>query len=686
MTKSHSTPSHISSTNVYVEIPPSPFDLSKYRSISNPTAHPAAHPTPRSKENRVTHNVPTNTMTIKRKACSRVLVDPPLPTKKTKLLDGNASRVEGPSADNFPNGFIYCHQCSRKRDAMDSIQCTTATRSVLGDKLSAKRPRCNAKFCKSCLKNRYGEDLEKIKQQAALIDDGHIGYTFKCPKCRDICNCARCRKSKGLEPTGNLVNAAREAKVSSAAQLLAQSRVEDVLPNKARKKMLAKNKVIEICALKAQENSLPLQPSVSLPTPTQLDIPLDPQNAEARIHIREFMLRFGKIMRPAITKAQLEELDLIGGGFRGREDYEDMVPWVSEGCVKSMVLGLLGLLADEYPAEEAVRWSIKDLRSSGANLNKIWNNLQILRNSCQGNNNLSDKQILKITFPDPMPPPASATVHQTRSMRNVQHTQCPTVIVCSAQLVPILIGLAELATSTNAIRDEIEAGLLETSEANRKRRDAVRLENERWEKYRQQLEMKAPSATKRPIPIGGQIRERQRRRLQSIDNALYILSIAYTVRFKGPLGTDAQGRIYWALSPGTEDRNSSLQFITKSSSDDYIRELEAGRKRRKEPLFEDQMRKDWTCCVSVYGKQFLPDSCSKKGISLQSANNDETEESWWRFTGPTEIRALAAWLSYENDQASHKLAHKHESLTAALMQFADVLEWRCREDRYELAD
>ena len=80
---------------------------------------------------------------------------------------------------------------------------------------------------------------------------------------------------------------------------------------------------------------------------TKLRIPLELSTAEDRIYIREFMLRFGRIMNPPISKNHLEELELIGGGFRGRGDYEDMASWVGESCVRSMILGILSLLVTE---------------------------------------------------------------------------------------------------------------------------------------------------------------------------------------------------------------------------------------------------------------------------------------------------------------------------------------------------
>jgi hypothetical protein len=77
--------------------------------------------------------------------------------------------------------------------------------------------------------------------------------------------------------------------------------------------------------------------------------------AESRIQIREFVLRFSELFD--IAKGNLEELECIGGmkamayDDSYEQDEEDMVEWVSEPCVKSVVLGLLGLLGGDRPGQ-----------------------------------------------------------------------------------------------------------------------------------------------------------------------------------------------------------------------------------------------------------------------------------------------------------------------------------------------
>lgn len=51
-----------------------------------------------------------------------------------------------------------------------------------------------------------------------------------------------------------------------------------------------------------------------------------------------------------IAKASLEELEFIAGKIN---DNDYMVPWVSETCLKGLLLGLLGLLAKDREDEVA---------------------------------------------------------------------------------------------------------------------------------------------------------------------------------------------------------------------------------------------------------------------------------------------------------------------------------------------
>ena len=89
----------------------------------------------------------------------------------------------------------------------------------------------------------------------------------------------------------------------------------------------------------------PLPTSKPLPkalwTPIRTNISL--HGAEARIHIREFALRF-----LPLSRAHHDELEVIcrsHRGFDGDDDEDgDLEPWVSEGCLKALLIALLGMI------------------------------------------------------------------------------------------------------------------------------------------------------------------------------------------------------------------------------------------------------------------------------------------------------------------------------------------------------
>ncbi|XP_031255874.1 cell division cycle-associated protein 7-like [Pistacia vera] len=95
------------------------------------------------------------------------------PSKDVKVIKRTKSpgvRVVGGRIYDSENGKT-CHQCRQK------------TRDFMADCKSQKRDKqCTIKFCHKCLLNRYGEKAEDV---ALLVD-------WKCPKCRDICNCSCC--------------------------------------------------------------------------------------------------------------------------------------------------------------------------------------------------------------------------------------------------------------------------------------------------------------------------------------------------------------------------------------------------------------------------------------------------------------------------------------------------------------
>jgi len=158
----------------------------------------------------------------------------------------------------------------------------------------------------------------------------------------------------------NLTNIARKAGASSAVHILRENpNIEGTIPgkgNQVKTKPGTKDKGSDNLHSKCRNTSKhSSMTKISAPIWKRLHMPLDLCAIEDRIYIREFMLRFGKVMVPAISRNHLRELELFGGSLRGRDDLEDMPSWVGESCVKSMILGLLGFLVTECHNTEVVK-------------------------------------------------------------------------------------------------------------------------------------------------------------------------------------------------------------------------------------------------------------------------------------------------------------------------------------------
>ena len=89
-------------------------------------------------------------------------------------------------------------------------------------------------------------------------------------------------------------------------------------------------------------------------------------------------------------------------------------------------------------------------------------------------------------FPDPLPPPASSSARTLRSVRiptdmiNVFHT---------SQMIPVIVSLIHAALETNLIREWLDQGLKDHKDYGRAAKEAMKTENERWEKERKTIEV-----------------------------------------------------------------------------------------------------------------------------------------------------------------------------------------------------
>ncbi|RDB25135.1 hypothetical protein Hypma_007645 [Hypsizygus marmoreus] len=700
---------------VYVAVPLSPYPLSRHQSINK--AAPVHVPTGKLKENaplKLSHVAMDLTPQDirKRKISERDNIDSKdvlAPKGKKQRLANAALSATAPASNacpEFPNGYVYCHQCYKKRNASECIHCTFQCQAKGRAQLEG---RCIINFCKSCLKNRYGEDVDVIKSgRAGKKEKGHVekaGYIFKCPKCRDICNCARCRKAKGLQPTGNLTLAVRKAGGISVAQALANDpKITGPMRGKVALKAEAPNmnvgstkSLVKPLALKTQprvtkqstiEKQLPLL--AWTPVPTYLDL----KDAEARFQIREFILRFGSIMEPKIPKSQLAELDDVGCGSRTQLDDEELAGWVSEACVRSIVLGVLGFLADKsHGLGKPVRCAIEDIRTSGVNLSKIWSILATLRSSANRaftSSSFNSGDLTALTFPDPLPPPTSIVqnIRITRSLRDTTGPSLSIAIVHPGQMIPVIQGLIESAHDTNAVREELDRGIQEGKEITREVKEYVKLENERWDMERKDLEASLMDKEKvkgytRKVKVQ---RDMHKRRVENIENALKLILPACAPRFSH-LGTDSAGRSFWALLPGASERKIARDFITSAASG-----FKDSKKRPRARAFTEDERsamRDWSSFVLLWGKKphGVP-TANSPSCDEDEGNEDEDEdvEKWWGFYDPGEILKLAGWVRVEAGIDSEDEMESKSSLSSlakALEEYAALLEWRLRDDRYD---
>ncbi|KIK90793.1 hypothetical protein PAXRUDRAFT_151092 [Paxillus rubicundulus Ve08.2h10] len=631
-------------------------------------------------------------------------------TKKPKVAQTNPDAISQVTklpnaADEYPNGFVYCHQCNKKRDAAASVHCTLKDH---------KGRRCGAKYCKPCLKNRYGLILEDIVTGGVteeMVQEEHVrgqDYHFKCPRCDDVCNCVACRKAKGLRPTGNLANAARQSGLTSAADVLRQDptaagpmayksfaeraekkgRLQQVVavasskqddratkrshsaPVKGDTKLQpgaktrytaqstkdAKSQVESRAkpGLKLKVQTLPKPKPVPKPVWTIVNTPLSLIEAEERISIREFTLRFSSIME--LSRTHLDELEELRPSQNRNVDDEDedLVPWVSEACVKSLILSLLSLLDASGDREKHLNAAMMSIRDSGANLNKVWAALATLRDR-QANVSTSSRStstIFSLSFPDPLPPPESVTMMQTRSGANQPHTGCINVFR-TAQLLPVIYALVNAAVESEAVRQEIEAGVQAAKERIKEAREAHRIENERFEQEKERRKAKGTKLDK-------SITEGHKRVVADCDDALKVSLCAHIPRIS-PFGRDLEGRVYWALTPGMNEREAALDHLQSYSQGRTGKSTSRARRKPLVPSEEDRSAlKKWSWFLAVWGER---PPVAERTIVHDPDNSEEegdSEERWWGFWDPEEIKKLVSWiqdkagLEYMLDKASVK--------------------------------
>ncbi|KAG1765342.1 hypothetical protein EDD22DRAFT_775103 [Suillus occidentalis] len=673
-------------SQVFVEIPSS--------ALHKPSIPATTRTVSSRKENALRASIPQNTIMDKSsKRKSDEALDKPAKKSKleTTLIKSTAARHPLPNATpDFPNGFVYCHQCSKKRDAALAVQCTRED--------SKSKRRCNTKYCGPCLKNRYGLALQDVLSTTtvpAAEKKRHVsgeGYFFKCPRCEKTCNCVHCRKAKGLQPTGNLTVATRNSGFQSAAELLLQDPTaagpmagKPVAEKKAR---TAKSALQCTASATRTPNSRSTKNPAHISTPVPLPVPkplpkalwtpvrthLSLQGAEARIYIREFALRF-----LSLSRSHHDELEVLS---RSRRDFDedddedgDLEPWVSEGCVRALIIALLGMIE----VDANILSTTANALHQQAFLFKIVNTLSTL------------STLPSLALPSPTPAPEKLLQNtptiRTRSARISSHVEelgKKTVwpeVVRTSQLIPVVKVLVDHAAQGKAVRDALEEGAKDAKELTKEslemRRTFDRVEKERKEKEKAEKEqktkdMKLQTKAKKGKGKGGvSVIEKEE---QDGANTALTLALSSCAQRIIPLGRDSEGRVYWALTPGRGERDASREYLTSNAEvgeQDGDAKTKSHKAKSRSPwtppsLSERASHKRWSWFIAVWGvrpaveertdppkDEYCSDDDSEAESGLDSESDEDEDKikkveierpRWYAFSDPVEIFKLAEWV------------------------------------------
>ena len=317
----------------------------------------------------------------------------------------------------------------------------------------------------------------------------------------------------GLEPTGyagnhspdpsllisiisNLTLAAKKTGVNSVAVMLdGNAKMTGILPGKGRqipdppkKHKVPKSPRAPDAAVVPKPKRLINRQPKPLPKVTWAPLPVPPSftldRALPRIAIREFALRFGKLLD--MSRAHLEELEEIGGrrpheiddaDSDSEQDIEVEMGWISETCLRAILLGLLNLLSDNQvelggkQGKKAIQDAIQEIKASRANLSRIWGALASLRAEVEK----VDKRLI---FSDPLPPPQHTKIRTTRSGAL---NGAGVNVATTAQLVPVVLPLIEMVLDTQAVHDELEEGVKEAKERVKEEKERAKAIREQWD-------------------------------------------------------------------------------------------------------------------------------------------------------------------------------------------------------------
>src|SRR6266511_4004654 len=121
-----------------------------------------------------------------------------------------------------------------------------------------------------------------------------------------------------------------------------------------------------------------------------------------------------------------------------------------------------------------------------------------------------------------------------------------------------------------------------------------------------------------------------------------------------PLGTDNEGRVYYALSPSVAEREAALEYLEVATRE---KAMKLKKKGRVLPIEERQGMRDWSWFVAVWGAKHPSLPLGAKplktqgmdldggGGSSEEGGDDETVLKWWGFWDAEEVTKLAEFIT-----------------------------------------
>lgn len=309
------------------------------------------------------------------------------------------------------------------------------------------------------------------------------------------------------------------------------------------------------------------------------------------------------------------------------------------------------------------------------------------------------------SLPSPTPAPGhllqSMPIIRTRSSRTpsrqqpAKQTSKETIwpeVVRTSQLVPVISALVDLAVQGQAVRDALEDGVKEAKELTKEsieiKKVLDRVEKEKKEREKAEKEQAGKDKKSKNRKVKGQDAHAKEKDVKDVEDepthtftpktALTIALSSYAQRI-APLGRDADGRVYWALTAGRGERDASREYLTCNEQQDEGLKAKSKATKSKSAwtppsLTERTSHKRWSWFVAVWGvrpgveeRRDPPkdeddsEDDSSESESEHDSDMDEDEDTankikprknktkaerpgWYAFSDASEIFKLAEWV------------------------------------------